>query len=48
MMLMFRRVLLAKKKDVYTRMGGVLFRVFVGCLALAMVFGEKSGEEFNN
>lgn len=39
MMIMFRRVLLAKKKDVYTRMDGVLFKVFVGCfLALAMVF----------
>lgn len=39
MVLMFRRVLLAKKKDVYARMDGVLFKVFVGCcLALAMVF----------
>lgn len=36
-MLMFRRVLLAKKKDVYTRMDGILFKVFAG-LALTMVF----------
>lgn len=38
-MLMFRRVLLAKKKDSYTRMDAVQFKVFLGCcLALTVAF----------
>lgn len=47
MMLMFRRVLLAKKKDAYTRMDAVQFKVFRGCcLALTNLYlGKNLGKK---